>query len=893
MTIDSNINNRFTPPPKVAESREKVLQELAKLQSEIKKDSSVIHYVKITRDKEGLWNLVHTEKQTSGIWNKFVNKFHTLLFGPTHMDDLKEAHLFYEEVRANVGQKAGDEKFRETVQGSFNALKALYENHRSEKSAEEQVYKNDILDSLASAYGSRSETMDAYIRNEFNHSPNLQEMLRHPEIGRMIEITDQTVLNEIIKNEFRGFSPTLQEIRNHPVLKNIVKLGDLNLNNLLNLKIGRVAADRLPYLGQTLKSYEIPLFRSEDLPLVNAIFEEKFAHRTPTLDQIKEHPVLKDLIEITEIGRILILRDYPDRSPTLKEMMSNPLLAGEITIKDPEKVKAIVKRDFATPTMQEIQSDARLNGLLVKEDVALGWLVERIYAHKTGVLLNNRIINWGITTWMGFKTKREMEAGAARTEKVVKFFNQMHIAVSSPIDGLLFSYRELHGRDVRDEKSLDQAFQRPLTPDAVSTLMRDANDLKNEIQGVCGDTSVAPVICNAFSRVRVLNVGAGKVDEKFSITGKVLDQEQESTEEVSYGGQFKFSIKNMLGGNPNVGKVKTQADAEALQRSVLSSAMNQKDLTMVVQRLAPADIHHYGMSVGGEILSLKQSCEVLKGMMAKSTNPTEAAQLNELIAWYESQEGSEFADKALSEIKGGRESVSTLATKSKTPLSENDRKVMMVRHEDNTISVHVFIGAVGVNYVKVDAEAGKYAGGADLGSMGFGDDPNRDQFSTAKTTKAAPAEESIFPAVGANQQVGTGETTGSFALGGSTVISLFFREDFVPTEEMSTTTSAVTFKDQKGEMSNNIEILAPWGKPIALPTLFVALKNLDIENKPGKSPDQIMSDYFSRSHTLENPDKEVMERLYKEFLSWKENPYTVDPGPLLGKVIAAIEKKNQ
>lgn len=886
---------RGIPPHavRVAESREKVLGELAKLENEIKGDTSTIHYVKITRDKEGLWNLVHSQKQTTGIWNQVVNKVREFVYGPMHIDDLKEAHAFYEEVRANVGQKADDPAFKKIVQGSFNGLKALYENHRSQNSAEEQVYKNDILDSLSSAYGSRSETIDAYIRKEFPfRSPNLQEMQRHPQISKFITITDQEAFDAIIKNDSKGGSPTLQEIRNHPQLSTLVKLGDMNLNNLLNLKIERIAADKLPELGKVLKSHEIPLFRTEDLPKVNAIFQEKFANRTPTLKQIQEHPVLKDLIQISALGDIVIKQNFPNSSPFLEEMLNVPGLKEQISFTEPEKIKAIIKRDFATPTMAEIQADPRLNAMLVKEDVALGWLVERIYSHKAGVLLNNRLVNWGITTWMGFKTKRAMEEGPGRTEKVVKFFNQMHISVSSPIDGELYSYRELHGRDVRDEKTLDDAFQRPLTPTALSTLMKGANELKDEIQEVCGDTSVSPVICNAFSRVRVLNVGAGNIAEKFSITGKVLDQEQESAEEVSYGGKFKFSIKNMLGGHETNGPVSNQVDAEGLYRSVLTSAMNQKDLTMVVQRLAPADIHHYGMSVGGEVLSLQRSCEVLRGMLNKSTNPKEIAQLEQLIAWYQDK-GSDNADKALSEVKGGRESVATLATKSKTPLSENDRKIMMVRHEDNTISVHVFIGAVGVNYVKVDAAAGKYADGADLGSMGFGDDPTRNTFAevqpSAKPASKPATDESIFSAVEGNQQVAGGAAAGSFALGGSTVVSLFFREDFVPTEEMSSTTKSVAFRDSKGGMAHNIEVLAPWGKPIALPTAYVALKNLDINSKAGMSPDQILQDYFAKPHDLANPDKEVMERLQNEYASWNKNS---DPPPLLKKVFDAIEKRN-
>lgn len=713
-----NVN---TPNP--FESRLNVLQQLKQVGAEAEKDPSKLHYVKIFKDQTGEWKLIHTIKETGGLWNRILNKLDLVIFGSRHVDDLKQAHQFFEEVRDNIIKEnaAENAEIKDVVVGAFQSIKQLYENHRLETSAEEQIFKNDLVDALSVAYGQGG------------------------------------------------------------------------INEKLDIDIKRIAARTLPEVGRALKSHNIPLFRAEDLEKVNEIFKRDFPGETPTLTQIQNHPELKLLLN--------------------------------------------------------------------KEDVSLGWLVERIYSHRAGAVLNNRVVNWAMTSWMGWMTKRRMAEGPERTEKVVNFFRQMHITLSTDIKNELYSYREMHGRDVRTEETLDGAFQRPLTNEAIKVLMQEADEATKEIQRVCG-TETSPVICNAFSRVRVLKVGAGQVHEKFHITGKVLDQDQETTDEVSYGGKFKFSIDKMLGGKADAAPIADPNQAESLFRSILTTALNQEDLTMVVQRLAPADIHHYGMSVGGRVLSVEESCQKLRAMLNASQNPEEAKKLEQLIDWYQNQ-GKEHADKAFSQVRGTKQSVSTLAVKSASPLSENDRKVMMVEHHDGSISVHTFIGAVGVNNVNIEAERGAYSIGEDLGSMGFGN-------------------ESIKPTVKAGEVKEQGGAIGGFTKEGSTVVSLYFQKDFVPTATMAETVTHVAYKDKKGAMKNEIEVLTPWGKPIAYPTLYVALRYLK-EHKVGD-----LELFFSNSPDfshLKNPEKDVMIRLQNEYREWKESGNPISEKTLLYRVL--------
>lgn len=529
--------------------------------------------------------------------------------------------------------------------------------------------------------------------------------------------------------------------------------------------IDRIAAPKITAVGEEIKSHQVPLFRAEDMVKVQELFATRFPNR--------DHP------------------------PTLKQVCDVP----------------------------------DLKKYLVVEEVALGRLVDWMYEHKMeGKFF--RFGNWCLTKVASWLNRRELPEGEARTEKVAKFFEKMHISISTAFDEKLYSYSEIHGREFRDEKSLDAAFQRPISTFATNLFTRDAQEEKKKVQAAIGDQG-SVVISNSFCRLRTLDIPEGAAGKKFHITSKVLNQAQENVDAASteqgYGGKFLFSVKNMLGNEdevdisgaasePVVRESMTQQDAEYLLRTHLTNAVDREAATMVVQRLAPADIHHYTEPVGGKVLSLAEAAEELKKRLPGSS-AGERAQLEKLIGFF--QDSSK--DKCIAEVKGTRMSVSTLATKYQSPLSQNDRKVMVVRHDDGSIAIHTFIGAVGVNNVNVTAHANKYTLGEDTGSMGFGDDEKgRDDWMGMAT------QEDSIRIRGQPQQVRQGQELGHFDKTGSTVISIYFKKDFRVSDELEAATSAIRYEDDaKGGVQREIEIQAHMGLVIGYPTRYMALQAVE------------------------------------------------------------------
>lgn len=127
---------------RLVDSRERVLTDLAALQKEIKRDSSAIYYIRIERDQEELWTLVHTK----------VNKDRyndVCLRG--HEKDLEQAQAFYGEVRYKIGCIAENPNLNQVVEGSLKTLKALYKNHQIHTTYEMRCYEKDILDCFSVA----------------------------------------------------------------------------------------------------------------------------------------------------------------------------------------------------------------------------------------------------------------------------------------------------------------------------------------------------------------------------------------------------------------------------------------------------------------------------------------------------------------------------------------------------------------------------------------------------------------------------------------------------------------------------------------------------------------------------------------------------------------------
>lgn len=342
-------------------------------------------------------------------------------------------------------------------------------------------------------------------------------------------------------------------------------------------------------------------------------------------------------------------------------------------------------------------------------------------------------------------------------------------------------------------------------------------------------------IFNSDCRVRVHKIEAGKFGEERELTGKVLSRKAEE-EAISkrdnaryYEEEYMFSAKNLVGretdddvapralSNESVDLLKRAARILA-EREPSTTPKNQKDALKlgekaiknaqhellgffyrsfeeegaheVIQRLAPADIHNYVSPVSGKPLShleavqyLKESLEANEKRIASSDIPNEELlaaiekekevlkQLEEVFTAQQTILGR--PSQSTIDVYGTNMPVAGVAIDSQSRiLAQNDRKIMFLRHDDGSLSMHVFIGATGVNRVDVNPSTDRQAQGARTGDMGFGEDI----YNTDKKLQLHKAS-SITTRDGIHK-LELGEAFGDFRIDGSTVISYYRPTDF-------------------------------------------------------------------------------------------------------------------
>ena len=507
------------------------------------------------------------------------------------------------------------------------------------------------------------------------------------------------------------------------------------LNDVLGTNIERVKADPIqPFQGK-IKPYYIPLFRMEDLELVNQIMK----------------------------------RDYPD--------LNSP------------------------PTLQQIQANTHLQPYLLFETSSLKlqarlmrWLYKNRLRKKA---FNNFYISNQITKVLGKKMRKAQPAGEKRTRNILKFFNNLGISLSTQRNGRLYSYREVFEKEFRDEISADAAFQRGLNSESLKMHMQEAHEMK--------ERGFKPIISNSYNRLRFFEIPAGHVKTSYTIDGKSLNATVPHT----------FTLQNMLGHENDVdtsfsekrGAInpKNRKEADSLYLQCLTNMVNQHSAQLVIQRLAPDDIHRYVESVGGKVLNLEEASQKLETLLKQTANPQEREQLKLLQAYYQNHPQD---NRGAIEIRGTQMSVSTLATQRQAPLSQNDRKPLLIEHEDGTISIHTYIGAIGVNNVKITARPGSLKIGNEIGSMGFGNDETgkRMQWQTMATK-----EDSIKLRDSSKEPLEIGANRGVFHRDGSTVVSLYF--NMTPIAKLEEASKHLKYKDSEGNI-RTIEILSHMGDVI-------------------------------------------------------------------------------
>lgn len=246
---------------------------------------------------------------------------------------------------------------------------------------------------------------------------------------------------------------------------------------------------------------------------------------------------------------------------------------------------------------------------------------------------------------------------------------------------------------------------------------------------------------------------------------------------------------------------------------------NRHGATQIIQRLAPADIHNYVAPLNGKPLSHKEACEILKKRIQDRIETTpieqkealqaEVIHFEQLIQIFEKQEQQlGRASQATIDIYGTNESVSTPAISNKSSiLAQNDRKVMMFLHEDGSFSMHVFIGATGINKVDVEQQTQvKMKRGDRQGNMQFGEDRihARDGFAKASDKMT----------VDSHRKLRLGDWKGGFPINGSTVLSYYLPSDFIVLPKVEEYKKAVAIGE--GIERAEIELKANMGDPLLI-----------------------------------------------------------------------------
>jgi phosphatidylserine decarboxylase len=550
-------------------------------------------------------------------------------------------------------------------------------------------------------------------------------------------------------------------------------------------------------------------------------------------------------------------------------------------------------------------------GHLQVEQVPAGKMIDALYRHRFKGRFQIEKTLTKISGWLHASSKLH------DVRNTMKFFRGLHVDLWMEIGGGVYSFSELFGYELREAKSHNASFKRALTDEARDQILAQSGYLaeRSKVQDKLKDPSAQVVCANAFSRVTVQTFHEQEIDAPRTIREKVLSPSPENAAiSEKWGSKSFFTIHDMLGGFPLiedgsqsvelVGQRQPSVDDAQRQASLLAattSMVKKRRGMMVIQRLSPSDIHHFYSTADGHVLTRAEWCGALHGMIEErrklgvesETDGAELAQLEQLQEYFAEKKDEQptinIAGSTLS-------SVNTLALRHQPSiLATNDRKIMMVRHADGCLALHVFVGASAVNQVDVRAPAGEVQVMRSLGAMGFGSAERGDwitarvpehvrSFSPLKPTLAEKAlhdvrqcEESkkrrdkegvAIPEVGPDRGIVAGPQGGSFGAGGSTVISLYF--GYRPIDPLERVPSRETKEGKKEVM----EILCRPGNVLATPMLNRTLELMESlgVTPASQSPLETLRLFHNKLKTEEN-----LSPLAKE---WLQMLQAVDPGSL-------------
>lgn len=520
--------------------------------------------------------------------------------------------------------------------------------------------------------------------------------------------------------------------------------------------------------------------------------------------------------------------------------------------------------------VSDVQKKLKMD--VMGEYTGLAKTIRRVSARELSFL--GSIMNFFyriLTKFAGFLNQRR--AGiteiADMSRKVgIRSFEILYKKTSDADKGV-FYYRGpkyLFGRSIHAFGSVNDWFKRDLTPKARQSYLTKATDEAKSLEKSFGSlVKGSPlIISNSDCRLRFHRLEPGSFGQPQELTGKVLSNEAEAEsrrkndDSTYYAEKYKFTTKNLLGRESSdsmEARVLSDFSVGEAQRELLSGmfrAFEEEGAVQVIQRLAPADVHNYVAPLDGKPLSHKESVELLQKRLEANEKrlqrfpqdnhdkiaklKAEIEHFNQLIKVFASQEQTlGRPSQSTIDIYGTNESVSTLAIQNQSRiLAQNDRKIMLFQHQDGSFSMHVFIGATGVNKVDVDPSTHVMQQGDRQGDMQFGQDSyekhgsfkasrnatTRDGQNKLKLKKETPRIDSE-----ATKKAKMGENLGGFPINGSTVISYYLPSDFTIKPEIESFKERAVYGE--GLNRTKIEILANMGDPILVKTEILMAQALE------------------------------------------------------------------
>ena len=504
-----------------------------------------------------------------------------------------------------------------------------------------------------------------------------------------------------------------------------------------------------------------------------------------------------------------------------------------------------------------IQDNGGAKFKFFKETSKTGAVLEAIYSQRILSPLKMNWISRIITFFLGKSWRQTTTPDAIAKTALGLGITPYEIVDDGNGNRVFRGPKFLFGKSLSEYSTFNNFFTRDLTTTARSQYVAEAiNQNAKLLSGVEGIEDPylpsAVVISSADARLRFQTLALGHADDLQWISGKVFTpnavqiDENKGDNPVYYEGKYYYRVSDALNiKTKSVGSVVVSEEADIKAYDIklpLTSAnnvqsvqhaqtallnalftdMNGRGVIQNTQRLAPADVHNYVSSVNGTALSNLEAAKLMEGRLAKLQgqlkNPPDAQkasiqkqiedmkEIQTIFAEQEKQLGR--ASSSTIDISGTSLSVAENAVANQANiLATNNRKVMIIKHAGlvDTYSVHIFIGATGVDQVRVGNSGNTVRRQGDWqGDMAAGGESVTTYDNVTKLT--------------------SGQALGKFPITGSTVQSFYFSDEFKLTDDVQ------NFQNSLGKIELNRlpEIKAQMGNVILQmePALLAQVKEI-------------------------------------------------------------------